>query len=156
MNKNIKIIISAVLVVIWMGVIFLFSATCADESDKQSKGVIYIIAEKIEGKSADQIENIDSLNHLIRKFAHGSVYFVLCLLVMNLIMQIKENNLNYIYVLIAVVICFLYACTDEFHQIFVDGRAGQYTDVLIDTFGATIGATLYVLIFKIKKKKAKN
>ena len=156
MNRNIKIIISAALVVIWMAVIFIFSATPADESDKQSKEIIYLIAEKIEGKTADQIENIDALNHLIRKFAHGSVYFVLCILVMNLVMQIKEKNYKFIYALIAIAICFLYACTDEFHQIFVDGRAGQYTDILIDTLGTIIGASIYILIFKIKSKYSKE
>ena len=155
MNKNIKIIISATLVVIWMAVIFVFSATPADESDKQSKGVIYIITEKIEGKSAEQIENIDSLNHLIRKFAHGSVYFVLCMLIMNLILQIKDKNYKFTYALVAI-ISFLYACTDEFHQIFVDGRAGQFTDILIDTLGATLGVTLYVLIFKRRKNTLIN
>lgn len=156
MNKNIKIIISATLVVIWMAVIFVFSATPADESDKQSKGVIYIITEKIEGKSAEQIENIDSLNHLIRKFAHGSVYFVLCMLIMNLILQIKDKNYKFTYALVAILISFLYACTDEFHQIFVDGRAGRFTDILIDTLGATLGVTLYVLIFKIRKNMLIN
>lgn len=156
MNKKVKIIISATLVVIWMAVIFAFSATEADDSDKQSKEIIYIIAEKIEGKTADQIENIDSLNHLIRKFAHGSVYFILCILVMNLILQVKDKNYKFIYVVIAIAISFLYACTDEFHQIFVDGRAGQFTDILIDTFGATLGSALYVLIFKIKNKHYKE
>lgn len=153
MNKKIKIIISIMLVIIWMAVISIFSAMPADESDKQSKGIIYIIAEKIEGKTADQIENIDALNHLIRKFAHGSVYFVLCILIMNLILQIKEKNYKFIYVLIAIGSCFLYACTDEFHQIFVEGRAGQFTDVLIDTLGATIGSALFLLVFKLKNKK---
>lgn len=156
MNKNIKIIISATLVVIWMAVIFVFSATPAEESDKQSKGIIYIIAEKIENKSAEQIENIDSLNHLIRKFAHGSVYFVLCMLIMNLILQIKDKNYKFTYVLVAILISFLYACTDEFHQVFVDGRAGRFTDILIDTLGATLGVTLYVLIFKRRKNMLIN
>ena len=33
----------------------------------------------------------------------------------------------------------LYAATDEFHQLFVPGRAGLPTDVLIDATGAALG-----------------
>ena len=32
----------------------------------------------------------------------------------------------------AFAIVFCYACTDEFHQLFVPGRAGRFTDVMID------------------------
>ena len=31
-----------------------------------------------------------------------------------------------------------YAATDEFHQLFVPGRAGMVTDVLIDSIGVTV------------------
>ena len=150
MNNKIKKIISIILVLICMTVIFCFSATPADESDLQSKGIIYKIAEKLQGKKAEEIENIDMLNHLIRKFAHASIYFLLCILVMNSIVQIKNNNFKFIFILSGIGICFLYACTDEFHQLFVEGRAGQFTDVLIDTFGASIGCILYVLIYKLR------
>lgn len=33
----------------------------------------------------------------------------------------------------------VYACTDEFHQLFVGGRAGQATDVLVDAAGGLVG-----------------
>ena len=36
----------------------------------------------------------------------------------------------------------LYAATDEVHQLFVPGRAGLFTDVLIDATGAAIGLLL--------------
>ncbi|MBQ3414392.1 MAG: VanZ family protein [Clostridia bacterium] len=154
MNKNIKKIISAILVVIWMIVIFSFSAMPADESDKQSKGIIYLIAEKIEGKNGNEIKNIGELNHLIRKCAHANVYFVLCILVMNSINQITEKNNKPKYFLYGIGICFVYACTDEFHQIFVEGRAGQFKDILIDTGGASLGCGLFYLINKIINKKS--
>ena len=41
---------------------------------------------------------------------------------------------------------FLYACTDEFHQLFMDGRAGQFKDVLIDTAGGSTGILLWHVI----------
>ena len=33
---------------------------------------------------------------------------------------------------------FLYACSDEYHQTFVDGRAGTATDVVIDSVGIAV------------------
>ena len=36
-------------------------------------------------------------------------------------------------------ICFVYACSDEWHQTFVPGRAGQFRDVLLDTAGSLTG-----------------
>lgn len=38
-----------------------------------------------------------------------------------------------------------YAATDEFHQIFVPGRAGMVTDVMIDSSGALAGILLAAL-----------
>ena len=40
---------------------------------------------------------------------------------------------------------FLYACTDEFHQLFVPGRDGNFRDVIIDTSGGTLSAILFSL-----------
>ena len=71
---------------------------------------------------------------------------------MNSIFQIKNDN-KFIYNLVAIGICFLYACTDEYHQLFIEGRAGQFTDVLIDTAGASLGCAIVVLIYKLIYRK---
>ena len=39
-----------------------------------------------------------------------------------------------------------YAATDEFHQLFVDGRACMFTDVMIDSAGAAFAAVIILLI----------
>jgi VanZ family protein len=41
---------------------------------------------------------------------------------------------------IAVAVAFLYACTDEYHQTFVDGRFGSPVDVGVDAIGMAIAA----------------
>ena len=38
------------------------------------------------------------------------------------------------------VIAFLYACSDEWHQSFVEGRHGTPVDVLIDSVGIAVAA----------------
>lgn len=46
----------------------------------------------------------------------------------------------------------LYAATDEFHQLFVPGRAGLFTDVLIDATGAAIGLLVAGSIIALAKR----
>ena len=53
--------------------------------------------------------------------------------------------------LLALCSSFLYACTDELHQLFVSGRSGQFTDVLIDTLGALFGCLLLLMIRRLRK-----
>ena len=46
-----------------------------------------------------------------------------------------------------------YAATDEFHQLFVPGRSGQISDVLLDSAGALAGVWIMTGLEKIRKKK---
>ena len=52
----------------------------------------------------------------------------------------------------SILFSFLYACTDEIHQIFVPGRSAQFRDILIDTLGASFGATITYLAIKLFAK----
>jgi VanZ family protein len=36
-----------------------------------------------------------------------------------------------------ILLCFLYASSDEIHQLFVPGRSGSFIDILLDTFGSS-------------------
>lgn len=102
-------------------------------------------------KKVKQVTN--KLNLPLRKVAHASEYLVFALLIIN---ALKQSNIKKTYI-ITIIICFLYACTDEYHQTFIDGRTGQFVDVLIDTSGSIIGCLLVILknkIFKnVKQKK---
>jgi VanZ family protein len=51
---------------------------------------------------------------------------------------IKKNSLS-------MAISYFYAITDEFHQSFIPGRSGQFSDTLIDLIGILIG----LIILKI-------
>jgi len=53
---------------------------------------------------------------------------------------------------ISLITGYLYAISDEFHQSFVVGRSGKFTDTLFDLAGILIG--LY--IYKYIQKKFKN
>ncbi len=49
----------------------------------------------------------------------------------------------------ALLVCVLYAISDEVHQMFVPGRGPGIKDVLIDSVGATVGIGMYMLIIKM-------
>ena len=51
--------------------------------------------------------------------------------------------------LIALLICGLYALSDEYHQSFVAGRNATLVDVGIDLFGASMGAWLFIQFRKL-------
>ncbi|MBQ4604930.1 MAG: VanZ family protein, partial [Clostridia bacterium] len=58
---------------------------------------------------------------------------------------------------LAVVISSVYAVTDEVHQLFVEGRACQITDIIIDSIGAAAGiAVLTALIFVCRKTRRRK
>jgi VanZ family protein len=91
------------------------------------------------------------LHFLVRKAAHMSEYGVLLL---SFVYGFYKNKLSLNKVYLYSLLCtFLYACSDEFHQYFVGGRAGQFRDVLIDTTGGIIMLIIIAIIFYINKKR---
>ncbi len=140
--KNKKIITSWILIILWMVFIFYMSSCNGNVSSDQSGTIVYIL-HNILG-----IDYSDKLIFIIRKCAHVSEFFILGILVINLI---SKYNVKYSY-LISFIICVLYASIDEFHQLFVPGRSGQVTDVLIDLIGVVLGLLLVFLIRCFRKE----
>ena len=129
-KKNINII----LLIIWMLIIFVMSSFNGESSANQSNFIVKIISEIF------SISNINYLSFIIRKLAHFTEYFILGILVIN---NFKKINKKIIFG--SIIFCMLYAFTDEFHQLFVNGRSGQIIDVLIDSFGSMCGIYGYLL-----------
>jgi VanZ family protein len=164
MKKKIIITISWLFVVIWMAIIFMFSNQNAKESVGGSRKIIKdaiettvetsekigIIKEKPSEKKITTVSK--GLDFPFRKTLHMMEYLILMFLVLNALYQSGIRNKK-LYI-IGLIICFIYACTDEFHQSFLD-RTSKFTDVLIDTTGGLVGLLLYnrgLYIFNRKKK----
>ncbi len=80
------------------------------------------------------------------KLIHLIYYGVLCLLVHRAISnQIRYPLLARHSYLFGVFFAVLYGVSDEFHQLSTPGRHGQYTDILIDAFGAL----LFIAVFRV-------
>lgn len=132
MKSKYKIII----VILWMFVIYLMSSYNGNDSSEQSGVIVKFIANIL------NINNLKMLSLIIRKLAHFTEYLILGLLVVNLIKDYYNK-----YLFISIIICIIYATSDELHQLFVPGRSYQLLDILIDTLGSVSGIYLYKLLF---------
>lgn len=148
MFKNKKIVIlSWIVVFIWMLMIFNLSSQVREESNNLSKGITEIVIGTIEKISPDADFDMDKFNHIIRKNAHFFAYLVLGILMFNAMRRSGVDGVRW-----ALLICVIYAISDEVHQLFVNGRGPQVKDVFIDSAGAVVGIGIYVVISRIKKR----
>jgi len=156
MKNKILLYLSILLVLVWMVIIYFFSATSADKSNDGSKGILReVISFIYPDKSDEEIEiYVTKLNKPFRKLAHASVYFVLANFVCSVVYCFKKDM--FLRYFITLIICFLYALSDEWHQTFVSHRTGQFSDVLIDFGGVIIGCLVFNFIYKFVKKKSLN
>ena len=150
-------LILMVLIVINCIVIFRFSAQQAESSNKTSGVVVNTIIEKSpRTKNLPPKEKEKKKKEIVtpvRKTGHFTVYTSLGILIYLCAKTFKGGEKKKI--LISVLLAFLYACTDEIHQLFVNGRSGEFRDVCIDTSGALFGALLiWVICFIAGKIKA--
>ena len=155
-------ILSIILAILWMGVIYSFSNQNGDESQNLSdKFTIKLVntKSKITKKEYSKKEKQDIVNKysfIIRKTAHFTVYLILGLLVYNMLYKFNLNKM----MIISIIICVLYATSDEVHQYFISERAFRILDILIDTCGSIIGILLggkiYEKVFEFKKHKFNN
>ncbi len=150
-------VLKIVLLILWMMIIFAFSNQKAVDSSNLSSGLIDRTVVKVYkvfyGDISKEKEEviIEKYSYPIRKLAHYSLYFILGILSFLVIVDYKNNKKLILY---SMFICFLYACTDEFHQLFIAGRSAEIKDVLIDSFGSLTSILLCNFIYlksKIKK-----
>ncbi|MBO5228401.1 MAG: VanZ family protein [Lachnospiraceae bacterium] len=140
-HKRFWSIFWAVAAVACMIVIFVMSHQPAEDSAHMS-GIIaeWLMKLGIKENSAVSIETI------VRKCAHMLEYFGLCFCIC-MHVHVRNGKLNIRNMAVILTICISYAVSDEVHQLFIEGRAGQIRDVLIDTSGAVI-ALILVVIFE--------
>ncbi len=150
-------ILLSIMIIANMAVIFAFSAENGEESGKRSDGVIEslagLIIKNYDNLTADEKENITGiLATPVRKAAHMIEYAALSFLCSALVYTFTEKVV--LNISIPIIFSFLYAMTDELiHQRMTAGRAGQFTDVCIDTVGAAMGTMFFLFIASLIKKR---
>lgn len=156
--KKVKVI-SCVLTLGIMALIFWFSSQNSAESADVSKGFSMWILNMLpffSHMSYDaKLELAQSMDFFIRKTAHFSIYAALGMSSAAAMHSISGKAIRKILIF-SVLLCMLYAVSDEIHQEFVSGRAGRAGDVLIDTAGAFTGVLLLMfaayIIRRLQKK----
>lgn len=152
-----KIVLTAVIfaTIAWCATIFKFSAMNSETSNSKSRGITEQLISKVldatnEAGLTDSHPDDEKLtkaasliNAPLRKVAHATVYFVLAIILLILSRVIFGGKKYLLACAIVILLCFLFAMADEYHQTFVDGRTGQFSDVLIDTAGACVGTLLF-------------
>ena len=139
MRKKICLILS----ILWMGMIFYMSNQPATISATHSGNVVnFISGIPFIGGLMDYLTSINIGEFIVRKGAHMSSY---CILSVLLFLSIYEKDLKKAMI-IAFLATFLYACSDEIHQLFITGRSGEFRDVIIDSTGGIIGILLISFI----------
>lgn len=146
------------LMLVWMAVIFCFSAQQGDESSVSSNW----LADRLVGLLGFWYDKLpvsgqqlwySRFTFFIRKSAHMSEYAVLAILAFLWLrsgFSLSERK----NALLAFLLCVVYAAGDEFHQTFVPGRSGKPADVLIDALGAV--SALLLLCFCMRKKRRRS
>ena len=140
-KRRAKLLIS-LLLIFQMLFIFVMSSFGSDSSNAQSSQIIQVLHQVFPNLSS-RTSGLDAsvLTFIVRKTAHFTEYAILGILFYFFYRQtLPQKNGLQLFVL-AILSSFLYACTDEIHQLFVPGRSGQFTDVLVDTLGASFGCT---------------
>lgn len=125
-------------VLLLMAVIFAFSAQPGEESDALTQAAVMPLAvfiTEIQQGGEHMAQALYAfLGSLIRKAAHLCEFALLGSL---LYLALRSYGVTGIWWSLCVGI--LYAASDEIHQLFVPGRLGCITDVLIDAIGVAVG-----------------
>ncbi len=150
-DKEYKIIIKIILIVIWMIVVFIFSnqngKKSSGTSSKVTKVIVNIVAKDKEESNEQKLEKFEIV---VRKGAHYTIYTIGGFLIMNYTYSMEKTKKQKI--LGSLLFGAFYASTDEIHQYFVPGRSARLFDVSIDTLGVITGICIYLALITMIDK----
>ena len=157
MKNNVIRYSALALLVLSMCAIFYFSAQPAVVSEETSNGIIETFVSVIypNYNGLDDFAKQDIVITFvvpIRKLAHFFEFFMLGASAFVFLSTFKGFLKKYRFA-ISLLFCVVYATLDELHQIFVPGRSCQFSDILVDSFGALVAILLCLLILRIRRRK---
>ena len=155
-SKRLKWLIAFLwmLVIAVAAMIFYFSSQTGKESAKTSTGLaVFFLNLVIPGfdgmTAAEKAVYFDRLVYFVRKGAHFTEFAMLGASLRLLFHALSLRK----PILIAWAAGTLYACTDELHQMFVDGRGAMWQDVCIDSAGVLTAVLLVTLWLRWRAKR---
>lgn len=134
------------LVAAWVLFIWSRSLFSGPESSAQSGFVVELLRPAFEALG---MTDVDLMTFVVRKTAHFSEYAVLGVL-LALTHVSGRRAIPWPQALLGVAV----AAADESIQLFVPGRSGQPTDVLIDTCGMLSGLAIAALVIRARSNRS--
>lgn len=153
MNVKKRKIIVFLICIFWFGLIYYFSSKDSKQSTGQTRMILNIVNYlSVRYPKVNEFFEIATRNYsivyVVRKMAH---MFVFCVLQILMFAMCRVSGKSIIKSSIISMICVvIYACLDEYHQLYVPGRDGAIKDVFIDTIGALIGLSISLIFAFIK------
>ncbi len=148
-RRRLRLIVYGTLTLTVMAGIFMMSAKDGTQSGSLSDWLVQTPFGRALMKILPELTGAGA-GRDIRKYAHMAEFFILSLPATLFFAELFCERVPKRALPAALVFCFLYACSDEFHQLFVPGRVGDFRDVLTDLAGAVPGPALIWLTRKEK------
>lgn len=138
-KRKAAIIASWAFVIACLIIIFVYSNETASESTETSDGIIAKLLEFF---------HLELSSGVVRAIAHCIEFAGLCFAFNLAFFSTYLRFCPFVSLLSSV----FYSATDEIHQFFVEGRACQIIDLVIDALGAIITTVVLIIIYLIYKK----
>lgn len=123
--------------VVWLCIVWGHSLMSGSVSSAESSGVVDLLRPVF---ALLGITDRHIMSFAVRKTAHFSEYAILAGLALRVaVAWLGETRRAYV---LACVILLIAPCVDETIQLFVPGRAGMPTDILIDICGGVLGLVI--------------
>ena len=146
--------------IVLLFLIFGFSAQDGESSGSLSFEIslflVRLVSPLLPAAMSEEVlfERAEFIHYFVRKAAHMTEYFLLTLsLQLPLAAWLSHRLTPKLRIFLGFTATVLFAALDEFHQTFVPGRSGNFTDVCIDSTGALIASLCLLLFFSIYQKK---
>ena len=140
--------------------IFGFSAQDGESSGSLSFQIslflVKLVSPLLPAAMSEEIlfERAELIHYFVRKAAHMTEYFLLALsLQFPLTAWFSMQLMPKFRIVTGFAATVLFAALDEFHQSFVPGRSGNFTDVCIDSIGALIASVCLLIFYSLYQKK---
>jgi len=147
-----------VAIVLWMLIIFGFSAADGSTSQSLSDKITAVVID-IFVKDYQQLEEVlqedvwNKYSFVVRKVGHFGEYTIFGMLLAGFSLTYPKVQEDKRLLLINLIVGFLYSISDEIHQGFVDGRSPKTLDVFIDTLGVSFGVSFLLFFFVVYIKR---
>ena len=134
---------SWLLVLLWA--VLIYGSSSSDFGGEQTSRIVIPVLHFL--LPSAEPETLDLMHEFIRKSAHFVNYGVLGALLFRAL-RAPHKGWAMRWAFWAVLIAGTYACSDEYHQSFEEGRGASAMDALLDTTGATAAQVVTWLFLK--------